>query len=39
MKKTLFLAVAAVTALFSACSNDELATNGAPVLYTNSVSN
>jgi len=29
MKKTLFLAVAAVTALFSACSNDELATNGA----------
>ena len=29
MKKTLFLAVAAVTALFSACSCDELATNGA----------
>ena len=29
MKKTLFLAVAAVTALFSACSSDELATNGA----------
>ena len=29
MKKTLFLVVAAVTALFSACSNDELATNGA----------
>ena len=28
MKKTLFLAVAAVTALFSACYNDELATNG-----------
>ena len=29
MKKTLFLAVAAVTALFSACSSDEVATNGA----------
>ena len=29
MKKSLFLAVAAVTALFSACYNDELATNGA----------